>query len=75
MKLSNNFTLEEMISSTTASQNKIDNTPSVNHIINMVYLADRVLQPIRDLWKKSVSINSGFRSVALNKKINGATGS
>jgi len=65
MKLSENFTLEELTYSKTANDKKISNIPKVEHIRNLQLLCDNVLQPIRDNFKTPVKINSGYRTPEL----------
>lgn len=43
MQLSKNFTLEELTSSSTAKQHKIDNTPNFEEKLNLLHLAQEVL--------------------------------
>jgi|TARA_B100001027_G_scaffold214107_1_gene185786 hypothetical protein len=70
MKLSENFSLSELIKSQTALRKKIDNKPKDPSIIaNLQVLCEKVLQPIRDHFGLPVIINSGFRSPKLNKAI------
>jgi hypothetical protein len=61
MKLTENFTLSEMVKSETALRNNLDNTPGAAEIANLKVLAEKVLQPIRDHYKKGIKVNSGFR--------------
>lgn len=68
MKLSNNFTLQEMLKSQTASRHGIVNTPNNIHIENMRALAENVLQPVRDHFGMT-NINSGFRCLELNRRL------
>ena len=75
MQLSKNFTLEELTNSSTAKKYKIDNTPNFEEKLNLLHLAQEVLQPIRDAWGESISINSGFRNAKLNKLVKGASNS
>jgi len=75
MKLTNNFTLEEMIYSNTAKQKGIPNEPDDNALQNIKELAKEILQPIRDKYNKPIRINSGYRSQALNKSLKGANNS
>lgn len=70
-KLTNNFTLEEMIASDTAARNKIANMPNDEQIENLRILCCRLLQPLRDIYKEPFHINSGFRSLELNKAVGG----
>lgn len=72
MKISKNFTLEELTRSTTAEKYGIDNTPSEEEVQNIIELAEKVLQPIRDKYGKAIRVNSGYRCEALNKKVGGS---
>ena len=72
MQLSRNFTLTEMVKSETALRRGIDNTPSDAVIVNLTALANKVLQPIRDYYNKSVKVNSGYRSFEVNSLIGGS---
>lgn len=71
IKLSENFTLREMCRSWTAEQHHIDNKPDSYIIFNLKRLCREVLQPVRDKWGKTMRINSGYRSAALNKEVGG----
>lgn len=72
MKLSKNFTLEELVKSTTALRCNIDNTPSDKEIENLQVLVTKILQPIRDKYGKPIRINSGYRCEKLNKQVGGS---
>lgn len=65
MKLSNNFTLEELTYSKTAEEKKIINIPKVEHIKNLQLLCDNILQPVRDAFQMPIKITSGYRSPEL----------
>ena len=65
MKLSNNFSLNELIRSQTAERKGIDNTPSAEHQENLKSLCTHVLQPVRDHFGQVVSVSSGYRSPEL----------
>ena len=65
MKLSNNFSLNELTKSQTAERKGIDNTPSAEHQENLRSLCTHVLQPIRDHFSRVVSVSSGYRSPEL----------
>ena len=69
MRLSDNFTLAELVKSQTAERCGIDNTPDKEHIENLQKLCDNVLQPVRDYFQKPVTISSGYRSPELSQKI------
>lgn len=75
MKLTENFTISELIYSYTAQVNKIDNRPSVQVIENLKALCENILQPLRDHFACHIIITSGFRSPKLNKKIGGVANS
>lgn len=64
MKLSNNFTLAELIKSSTASRNGIDNTPNSEEIERLAALAQNILQPVRDHFGLT-KVSSGFRCFEL----------
>ena len=70
MKLSQNFTLEEMTASQTAVRRGFDNTPNATEIANLVRVA-ALLEEVRALVKKPIIVTSGFRS----KQVNDAVGS
>ena len=65
------FTLEELYRSETAKKLGIDNKPSTQQTINLVYLAAFVLEPLRVAMKEPIKISSGFRCQALNKAVGG----
>ena len=69
MKLSNNFSLKEMVASQTAERKGINNNPSEDHMNNLKLLCEKVLQPVRDHFGKVVSVSSGYRSEELCEAI------
>jgi zinc D-Ala-D-Ala carboxypeptidase len=71
MRLSKNFTLNELTRSQTAIRRGIDNTPTMTVIDNLQALVDNVLQPLRDA-QGPVNITSGFRSEAINAAVGGS---
>ena len=75
MKLSNNFTLEELVFSQTALNRGILNIPSDIQISNLKNLCVNILQPIRDKFNGPIIVTSGFRSPNLNKLVGGAKSS
>ena len=64
MKLSRNFTLQELIKSDTAIRKGIDNNPNADQIEKLKLLCERVLQPVRDQFGR-VKVTSGYRSPEL----------
>ena len=72
MNLSPNFTLSEMTKSEAALRHGIDNTPNEEQIQALMVLAQNVLQPVRDHFKKGVKCNSGFRAPAVNQAVGGS---
>jgi zinc D-Ala-D-Ala carboxypeptidase len=72
-QLSPNFTLAELIRSNTATARGISNVPTAVHQENLRRLVVNVLQPLRDIVGRPVSINSGYRSPALNRAVGGST--
>ena len=75
MKLSKNFTLEELIFSVTANNHGINNTPNAEAKAALKRLAVEVLQPIRDAWGKPIVVSSGYRCTRLNAMIGGVKNS
>jgi len=72
MKLTKNFSLEELTRSDTAERKGIDNSPTAEHIHNLAALCENVLQPLRDKLKHSIRVTSGYRSEKLNNAIGGS---
>ena len=73
MKLTENFTLEELTYSATAQRLGIDNTPSEAVIAKLRTLCKTVLQPIRKTYGKSIVVTCGYRCAKLNKVVGGAS--
>ena len=69
------FTIEELCASDTAKKKGIDNNPNMQQMINLVYLAAYVLEPLRVAMNEPIKIGSGFRSQALNKAVGGVSNS
>jgi hypothetical protein len=72
MNLSANFSLKELTKSDTATRLGIDNTPDAETIDNLKTLCDKVLQPVREHFGKSVTVNSGYRSPESNAAVGGS---
>ena len=69
------FTIEEMYASDTAKRLGINNKPNMQQIINLVYLAAYVLEPLRVAMDEPIKIGSGFRCQQLNKAVGGVSSS
>ena len=69
MKLSSNFTLEELTISQTALRNDIDNIPNEEETENLKQLCINILQPLRDDYQLPLVISSGFRSKELSSLV------
>jgi len=69
------FTIEELCASETAKAKGISNKPNMQQMINLVYLAAYVLEPLRVAMGEPIKIGSGFRSPALNKAVGGVSNS
>ena len=74
MKLSTNFSLQELTKSDIAIRMQIDNTASPQVVENLQALVDNVLQPLRDAFGPII-VTSGYRSKAVNKACGGSTAS
>jgi D-alanyl-D-alanine dipeptidase len=72
MRLSKNFTLHEMTKSNTALRLGIENDPSKDVVRNLQIIVMKILQPLRNRLGP-IRINSGYRSVELNKAIGGSS--
>ena len=71
VRLSKNFALSELTKSATAERLNVDNTPNLYHLVNLTHLAIHILQPVREKFGV-ITINSGYRSPALNAKVGGS---
>lgn len=69
------FTIKELCRSTKAKKLGIDNTPTDKAVENMTRLIDVVLDPLREAYGEAITVNSGYRSPALNKAVGGAKNS
>ena len=69
------FTIEELCASATANAKGINNQPNMQQMINLVYLAAYVLEPLRVAMKEPIKIGSGFRCEKLNKAVGGVANS
>ena len=65
MQLSENFSLNELTKSQTATRKGINNTPSDNEKENLKALSINILQKIRNHYERPVRVTSGYRSPEL----------
>lgn len=72
MKLTANFSLEELTKSETALRMGLENEPNDEQLANLVALCECVLQPVRDHFGKGVKVNSGLRTLPVNRAIGSA---
>lgn len=72
MKLTANFTLNELTQSETALRKGLDNAPTQDIISALQLLAVNVLQPVRDHYGRGVKVNSGYRSPEVNASVGGS---
>ena len=66
--MTKNFTLQEL----TATNTGLKNEPTQAAILWLKILAVSILQPLRDKVSKPITINSGYRSPAVNARVKGA---
>lgn len=75
VKLTEHFTLEEMVRSRMAEKHGIDNTPGAFEIANLRLLCEKILEPARLEIGMPITVTSGFRSERVNKIVGGVRGS
>lgn len=74
MKKIKYFTLAEMLNSATAKRLQIDNTPTFEVVDNLNRLC-AYLDGIRQKLGTPITVNSGYRSIQLNKSVGGVANS
>jgi hypothetical protein len=68
------FTLQELLTSSTARQKSIENLPSfeiVQHLLELGYFLDM----LREDWGGGITVTSGFRNEKLNSAVGGVANS
>jgi hypothetical protein len=75
MRISKHISYKEATQSATATRLKIDNTPSAEVLANMRLVARMCFEPLREWYGKPITINSFYRSPALNRALRGARNS
>ncbi|MDR2891100.1 MAG: peptidase M15 [Alistipes sp.] len=73
--MAKHFTIPELVASDTARARGIDNTPPPAARAKLATLANRLLDPVREMWGAPLVVNSGFRCPVLNRAVGGAVGS
>lgn len=66
------FTLKELTRSATAEAKGIDNTPTPEVEKNLTLLVENILDPLRLIYGKPITVNSGYRCPELNKAVGGS---
>ena len=74
-QLTEHFSLEELIFSSTAVRLGIDNAPAPEVVTNLTTLANGLEQVRTLLGNQPMHIDSGYRSAALNKQVGGVPSS
>ena len=74
MRLTHNFSLEQLIYSETAERERIDNTPDPEVVDNLRRLAQG-LERVQRLTAFPLEISSGYRCPELNRRVGGTTSS
>jgi len=74
MRLTRNFSLEQLIYSETAERERIDNTPGPEVVDNLRLLAQG-LERVQILTESPLEISSGYRCPELNRRVGGAESS
>tara|TARA_S200002703_G_scaffold129559_2_gene116635 strand:+ start:46 stop:504 length:459 start_codon:yes stop_codon:yes gene_type:complete len=73
VSISKHISNKEGVYSRTAIRLDIENTPTKEHLTNMVELAENIFEPLRAYVGGPIKINSFYRSPELNKAIGGST--
>ena len=73
MKLTEHWTLEELVHSSTAIRLGIDNTPDAGTIGNLRQLCIHTLEPLRVLVGQPLTPDSGYRCIEVNEAVGGVT--
>ena len=73
------FCFSEFFNSSAAAKNGIKNEPALDErgrvMLNIKFLVDNVLEPVRDMVRTPIIITSGYRSPQVNKIVGGADNS
>lgn len=72
MKLTPNFTLQEMTVSQEGARRGVPNIPTEFQIDSLRRLCRDVLEPLREALGKPIVVTSGFRSPSINAMVGGS---
>ena len=61
------FTINELTKTSTG----ISNIPNAEHIANLIYLVENLLDKVREKLAMPITVTSGYRSEAVNRKVGG----
>lgn len=65
------FSLAELTHTSTG----LANTPTPAVVANLEYLVANVLDPVREIYGKPITVNCGYRSPEVNRKVGGVANS
>ena len=69
------FTIKKLAKSSPADKLGIDNTPTPEASVQLSNLVTHVLDPLREMYGKPITVNSGYRCPKLNDAVGGAKNS
>ena len=75
MKLSKNFSLNELVKSRTAAKKGIDNMPTEEHLANLKNTCVALQLARARLGNKSMTVTSGYRCISLNRALGSSNNS
>lgn len=64
--------MRELTRSATAEARGIDNTPTTEAAVRLTTLVTHVLDPLREIYGRPITVNSGYRCPQLNAAVGGA---
>ena len=64
--------MKELTKSSMADKLGIDNTPTTEAAVRLTTLVTHVLDPLREMYGKPITVNSGYRCPQLNAAVGGA---
>lgn len=70
--ITEHFRLSELVHSNTAKRLGLSNKPNAQHEANLKQAVINLWQPARDILKKPILINSGYRSPEVNRAVGGS---